>query len=212
MSAIARAASWDMKWEFLFVVWIPIVGLIIQSAIEYFKRRDELEGSAWSYLETTRLDDLTRDDLQRMDRLVRDQCEREINHARSTLEDLRSRLYQSGERDQALEIKQLERKFENGARQVQDIKFGSAPYLSDLHLGQALVECLDFDETLLVRVSALSEDVQDIRQSLSQRQFDLRVLKRLEDQLSAFLYRFETRSRALKPSAEAQQKYRMNGG
>jgi hypothetical protein len=206
---VGRSSSSDLKWDALYIVWIPVLGFLCESVVALFKKREEVAELFWARRGATYLDDLTHNNRKRADRLVRDQCGSDMLHIRDMLNDVRARVYRAGDVDLALRIKQLEQKFEAAHVEVQNLRTGQSPYLTDLNIKTSLWEkMLDYDEHLLVRTAALAEDAHLIQQTFGQGQPIAELLNQLEGRLDAFGHRFETRGQALKTSEQDQQKYR----
>ena len=206
---VAKVASWESKWEALFIVWAPILAVLVESVIAYLKKREEIAEIYWAKPGITYIDDLTRNNREQVDKLVRDQCSQELLHSRDVLNDVRSRVYRSGDTDLALEIKSLERKFDASESKVLNPDFGRPAYLGDLKINRDVWEnMLDFDEGVLVRAAALSQDVHEIGPMSNQGDLSSKQLLELEDKLDRFMNHFYQRSRPLKPSAEEQANYR----
>ena len=156
------------------------------------------------------MDDLVGNDRPQADRLVRNQCDRELGNAQDMLNDMRSRIYKSGDEDAALSVRSLEKKLARVREDVMNPKMGEPPYVTDLKVGRKLwLDMLDYDEQVLVRVSALSEDTQELQQKYTQGKFDLEILNQLEGRLDAFLHHFKNRAQAPQASQEEKDQYRI---
>jgi hypothetical protein len=207
---LSERLGWENPWEVLSVLWAFGLGAVLESIKALYEKREEIGERPFTEAGTTFLDDLTRNNRERIDALVRESCGRELAHSREMLNELRGRVYRQGDEDLALKLRTLEQKFERAQSQILDPRFGAAPYLGDLKINRRTwEEMLDFDEELLVRAAALAEDARRIQQDLSLAQPDPGLLDAQQDRLDGFLHQFETRSRALRSSMEAMAAYRI---
>jgi hypothetical protein len=94
---IAKAASWNVKWEFFMVIWGPVLGVLMGQAVVFFKKREDLDDLFWQSKGITEVDDLSRNNRQRADQLVREQCAEDMRHVQEILSDVQQRVY-GGER------------------------------------------------------------------------------------------------------------------
>ena len=207
---VAGGANWDARWQFYLAVWGFAVLAVLESLKTLFQKREELESQRWAEPGYTYVDDLVGNDRPQADRLVRNQCDRELGNAQDMLNDMRSRIYKSGDEDAALSVRSLEKKLARVREDVMNPKMGEPPYVTDLKVGRKLwLDMLDYDEQVLVRVSALSEDTQELQQKYTQGKFDLEILNQLEGRLDAFLHHFKNRAQAPQASQEEKDQYRI---
>ena len=127
------------------------------------------------------------------------------------LNDLRSRAYKNGAEELALQIRSLEKKFHRTREELMNPNIGVPPYVTDLKVSRRMWDdLLDYDEQLLVRASALSEDVQALQQEYAQgAEITPEKLNQLEGRLDAFLHNFKNRNQALKAPDEQKDQYRL---
>lgn len=190
--------------NWLLILWAPVALFLIESMVSFLKQREKLQQALWQGPGITYLDDLAGKDRQRMDELVRRECGRELMQARNILNEIRSRVYRQGAEDLSLRLRQLEHKVESGAVRVKDPQFGSPAYLarvdgSKLKIpSQAWLDMIDYDESLIVAASGLSDLAQQLQQELVGADAPPAALDPFENRLDTFLHRFETRSRVLK--------------
>ena len=119
-------------------------------------------------------------------------------------------IYQDGNAELALVIRNLEKKVGRAREDVQDPKTGVPPYITDLKISRGLWEdLLDYDERLLVRMSALNADVQTLQQDTANGTLNQERLNKIENVLDAFLFHFRNRSQTLRASEKEIQAYRL---
>jgi hypothetical protein len=209
---LAQAFSWKNYMEVTIGIWTFILFGLLESIKVLYEKREHIAEIKWSKAGITYLDDLTDNNRQEVDQLVRAQARRDLNHIREILNDVRSRIYRGGNEDLALRIRDLERKFESASARLQNPDFGRAPYLDPkLHINSHVWEnMLDYDELLLIRGTALSEDAQEIQQNVSQSQVSQEFFDKLEARLDAYMHEFENRGRTLRSSDAELARYRIN--
>jgi len=202
---LAQAASWGGRLEILLAIWAFVVVALLESLKVLFERREELSETTYPLPGFTYIDDLVRDDRPRADRLVREQSSQELLHVRDILNELRGRVYRAGDADSALRIKELERKFEGRAAEVQRVDFGRPVYVTDLQISRrAWDDLLDYDEDLLLFANALNDKASAIQQRYTSGELSMDLLTSLESELDAFAHRFAGRERAIQmPAASA---------
>ncbi len=204
----SKEPSWSIRWEFMLIIWGPILAVVIQSLIAFLKKREEISEALWTAQGMTFIDDLSRGNRKRTDQLVREQCAGELQLIRETLVDVRSRVYKGGDENQALQIKQLEGKVENCRTEVLNPSFGAPPYLSDLKIDRHMWgHLLDYDEKLLVHIASSSLGAHNIQQKLVVGGSDGEDLTRLEKKIDAFRHDFSMRQNAVKVSEQDLQKF-----
>jgi len=208
---IAGAAESGARWEFYLTIWGFAAIVIFESLRTLFQRREELEEVHWAEPGTTFVDDLVGQDRVQADGLIRNQCESDLRNAQDMLNDLRSRVYQSGAEDLALRMKVMEKKFQESRKLVMDINVGVPPYVTDLKVSRRMWDdLLDYDEQLLVRSSAMSDDVQLLQQEFAQgAEITPEILDQLEGRLDAILHQFKNRNQALRAPDEQKDQYRL---
>jgi hypothetical protein len=207
---IAKSLAWDSPWEVISIVWVFTVGALLESVKTLYQKREQVYIIQETAPRKTFLDDMTADNRQRVDSVVREQCSSEMALIYDILNDLRGRIYRSGDTDMALEVKSLERKTLVINQEIQNPNFGRPPYLSDLKINRRVwEEQVDYDEQLLARASALSEDTHAIQQKYGAGEFSPEMLQKLESGLDEFRYRFANRGQTIKASEKEQEKYRI---
>ena len=207
---IAGDARSDALWGFHLAVWSAVAVVLFDSVRVLMQKREELESDFWSEPGYTQVDELVGNDRKKADALIRKRCKSDLTNAQDMLNDIRSRVYKSGNEDMALKIRTLEKKLGRVRENVLDPLVGVPPYVTDMKIKRKMWQkMLDYDEGLLVRVSALSEDAQSLQQKYAEGKFNLDLLNQLEARLDAFLHHFKNRSQEPKASEEDQKEFRM---
>ncbi len=202
----AGGPDWSNRLEFNLIVWGAVAGILFDSMKKLFQKYDELQQAHWTEPGTTLVDDLVGQDRQQADALVRGQCNLDLQNAQNALNDLRSRVYQQGQEDNALEIRALEKEFARARELVMNPTQGVPPYVTNLKISNKMFDdLLDYDEGLLVRSSVLNDDVQKLMQESARGQFDLEILNQLRASLDALKFHFSNRSQALRTSEEQKK-------
>ena len=197
---LAQNASWDVKWEALLIIWGPLLAVFIESAVSFFKKREDLEEIFWQSKGYTVLDDLSRNNRQRADQLVREQTAGDLGHVRQILNDVRSRVYSAGNEALALRLRELERKVDARRNDVLNPQFGAAPYVSDLKISRLVWDSmLDQDEELLAKSAQLSNQASALQQKLSAGEALDPLGADLENKLDELWHLFANRAHALRP-------------
>ena len=151
----------------------------------------------------TTLDELVRGDRAGADRLVREQAGGEVLRIAKILNELRSRVYQQGEVELALRLRDLERRLERYHQDILQPNYGRPPYLTDLQVKRnAWATMLGYDEDLLLYASALGDKAQDLQAKYTGGEAIAGLLASLEEDLDRLHYRFAGRERAVKPATE----------
>jgi len=134
-----------------------------------------------------------------------------LHNTQDMLNNLRSRAYKNGAEELALQIRSLEKKFHRTREEVMNPNIGVPPYVTDLKVSRRMWDdLLDYDEQLLVRASALSEDVQALQQEYARgAEITSEKLNQLEGRLDAFLHQFKNRNQALRAPDEQKDQYRL---
>ena len=208
---IAGAAESGARWEFYLTIWGFAAIVIFESLRSLFQKREEFEEVHWAEPGATFVDDLVGQDRVQADGLIRNQCDSDLHNAQDMLNDLRSRAYKNGAEELALQIRSLEKKFHRTREELMNPNIGVPPYVTDLKVSRRMWDdLLDYDEQLLVRASALSEDVQALQQEYAQgAEITPEKLNQLEGRLDAFLHNFKNRNQALKAPDEQKDQYRL---
>ena len=208
---IAGAAESGARWEFYLTIWGFAAIVIFESLRSLFQKREEFEEVHWAEPGATFVDDLVGQDRVQADGLIRNQCDIDLHNAQDMLNDLRSRAYKNGVEELALQIRSLEKKFHRTREEVMSPNIGVPPYVTDLKVSSRMWDdLLDYDEQLLVRASALSEDVQALQQEYAEgAEITPEKLNQLEGRLDAFLHNFKNRNQALRAPDEQKDQYRL---
>ena len=202
---IASPAPASSKFEVLLLVWAPFFAALIESIVALFRKREEVAEALWTTAGTTFLDDVTRNNRERADRLVREQCAEDLRQIFTVLNDVRSRVYRAGDEDQALRLKELERKIEQYRQQVLKLEFGKAPYLGDLNItSQVWDHMLDYDEKLLAWMIDAHAAAETIQQQVAAGAPVAELVSGLESKLDHFYNAFASRARALRSQPSDQ--------
>jgi hypothetical protein len=196
---LEKRISNEMLYGTVISIWLIVVPLLLDSVRRYVARREEIAQAAWVLPGATRLDQVVGNNRKHADRVVREQCQVEVQRAASLLEGLVGRCYSAGETDQALLLRKLRQKFSDAAERLMRMDVGVPAYLSDLRLSpQAWDRMLDYDEELLVHANVLAEKTLHCQQAWLTGVHDEASLVELEGDLDSLLYRFEGRARALR--------------
>lgn len=133
-----------------------------------------------------------------IDRLVRSQVDRELQHIHEMLQDCRTRAYRGGNEPAALELMRMMRSLEAQRQKIQNTSFGPAAYAGSLNLtGEVLGKYLAYDEGLLVQVANHAEFTHLLQQKLSDGQAVEEDLKVLSSRLETFGHSFSRRARVV---------------
>jgi hypothetical protein len=101
----------------------------------------------------------------------------------------------------------VERHIEDCAEKVGSLEYGSAPYLTDLHISShAWERMLDYDEDLLLYVKALSDEAQLLQQKSHADQLTDELVSDLDAGILKFGNRFYERGRPLQMPDEDTKK------
>jgi len=208
---IAGAAESGARWEFYLTIWGFAAIVIFESLRSLFQKREEFEEVHWAEPGATFVDDLVGQDRVQADGLIRNQCDSDLHNTQDMLNNLRSRAYKNGAEELALQIRSLEKKFHRTREEVMNPNIGVPPYVTDLKVSRRMWDdLLDYDEQLLVRASALSEDVQALQQEYARgAEITSEKLNQLEGRLDAFLHQFKNRNQALRAPDEQKDQYRL---
>ena len=208
---IAGAAESGARWEFYLTIWGFAAIVIFESLRSLFQKREEFEEVHWAEPGATFVDDLVGQDRVQADGLIRNQCDSDLHNTQDMLNNLRSRAYKNGAEELALQIRSLEKKFHRTREDAMNPNIGVPPYVTDLKVSRRMWDdLLDYDEQLLVRASAVSEDVQALQQEYAQgAEITPEKLNQLEGRLDAFLHNFKNRNQALRAPDEQKDQYRL---
>jgi hypothetical protein len=198
VSRLAAKATSSARQEIQLAIWGFAILAILESLKVIFEKREQLAEASFPLHGFTYINELVRNDRPRADQLVRQQASKELTHAQDILNETRRQVYQAGDTDQALRLRNLERKFEQYNQEVQRPDFGRPPYLSDLKISRrAWDDMLDYDEDLLLFANALSEKANSLQQKQSSRALNPALVASLESDLDRFYHLFRKRERAI---------------
>ncbi|GAB4496662.1 MAG: hypothetical protein OHK0052_06920 [Anaerolineales bacterium] len=183
------------------IIWTAPVGLLIETLIAFYKKRDELMQAYWHENDVVLLDDLVRNQPQKLDALVRQQCSTESRAVYEILRDLRSQATRAQNMPLAKRLKAVEERAEELNRSIQNTQHAIPPYLQkDLRFNRAnWLALVEYDETLLASAAKLANLMHTIRQNLENQPLEDQ-LTRIERALNDFSHAFASRSRILKQS------------
>jgi hypothetical protein len=197
---LSGGRTFEGKADLLVVIWAPTLGLLMESLIAIMKKREAISAAFWTKAGITHLDELSGKDRHKVDELVRRQCSQDLGQVYSLLQETRSTIYQQGNTDLALKIKDLERKVEAVKGEILNPAFGPPAYLGDAHFSTSdWQSMLDDEENLLLMSAFLAEMAYHFQQQALKKQGDLAAaLLDLEERLNAFKHAFSARGRALR--------------
>lgn len=199
-SKITEAAAPERRLDFYILIISIVISVILDSIVTLYKQWEENLSTDWDLEGAIMLEDLSRNNRERVDKIVREKSAAEISEQKRMVNDSRSRVYRSGNEDLALKLRQLESKLDESTHRVLDINFGEAPYLQpDLKISKRLWEnMLDVDEHLLVQAAALTQDALGFQTKVNDQTLDDSFLNHFEDRLDRFLQNFGSRQRPLR--------------
>lgn len=206
---IAKTASWDSKVEVILIIWGFVISVVFESVKVLYEKRESLSEESWMYPGFQHLDNLVGNDRQRVDKLVREHCARELLHVRDVISDVRSREYKRGKIDISLKLKnELERNLEECAARIQKSDYGRPPYMTDLRVSNnAWGQMLDVDEDLLLLVNTLGDETHLLQQKSLEDQLSNTLITDLDLKVSYFCKKFHDRGHPLQmPSESKNQK------
>jgi hypothetical protein len=191
--------EWLTRSEFYYTIWIAILGFNIDGIFKLFKKWEETFANVEQPASILGLDDIRFKDPQAIDNIIRDQSQMEINRQWEILNEVRGKVYRSGNENLALEIKQLERKLENFIPQLKDEKVGKPIYLfDDIKISKASwSHCLDHEEVLLIKAAMLTQSAQEIQSLLAENQSINESLAKFEAEFDVFTSDFMSRNRII---------------
>lgn len=208
-SWIAYLAGWESTTEVMIIIWGFVITVILESVKYLYEKRELLAEEAWMKHGYQHLDNLVGNDRQWADALVREQCANELSHINDVISAVRSREYQRGKIELALEIKnKLERNLEDCLEKVRRGDFGRPPYVTDVHISQRGWEnMLDNDEDLLLYANVLSDRADLFQQKSHKGELNSETISEFDAEISKFRNRFFERGRYLQaPAVETTQK------
>jgi hypothetical protein len=201
--------SWLSKADILVAIWGAAIPILIDRTFALITMREEFEEQNWAQRGHQYLDNLTGNDRQWADQVVREQCVRELRHIQEIVSEIRSSEYQRGNQDFALTLKQtLERNLEDWLAKVQRSDYAKPPYVTDLNISQhAWKQMLDRDEDLILHINALGEWASQLQQKSILSQLMPEAAAKLNAEVSKFGNLFFERGRTLQaPPAEPTKK------
>jgi hypothetical protein len=202
--------SWLDLVEIILAIWAFAVVAVLESVKSLYEKREQIAEVNWTKPGATFIDDLTANRKQ-ADKLVREQCSNDIGNMYQILDGLQTKLYNAGEMDPAVSVRKFKQKVETCQQELKNTNFGQPPYVTDLKISRRVWDnLLDYDEQLLVRASALSEDASRIQQKLAAGEFKPEMLTQLEARLDRFHTKFANRNQALRSTAKDQKPFRLD--
>lgn len=194
-----KDVSKEFQFAWLTGIWGLIIPFLFDAVRRFVDKREKIAEQRWRYGGTAHIDNLTGSDRARADRLVRGQVKGDLSVSAGILDDLVSRVYNSGDQANALRLRELRRKFEDATQKVAQNNFGAPPYLSDLNVTKRGWEImLDYDEQLLAESTAVADLARQLQENYSAEGDPVAGLADLESHLDALLYHFGGRERAIK--------------
>lgn len=198
MTGLKKEMRGDILYGFLTGFWLFLLPVIFGEIKKLIEKREAITQAIWNLPSATYLEQLVGHDRIRADRLVREQCALELERSRGMLEDIVSRLYNSGNTDEALSARDLRHKFESALKKLAETDFGTPAYLGEIKVSSmAWDRMLDYDDGLLGYAGAISQQVYNAQQALGKVN-GLPGRQSMEQRLDDFLYRFGGRSQVLK--------------
>jgi hypothetical protein len=200
VNRLASAASTDGKMGLLLLIWGFVVGVALDSIKVLYEKWETVEETEHLSSGSSRLDDLIGNDRRRADELVREQCQKELQHVREVLQDIRTREFKRDKTDLALKLRnELERNADDSIKKIGNPDYGRPPYVTDLHIDRyAWNAMLNYDEDLLRYANALSDKAHLLQQKSLADELDIGLLTTLDSDISAFCNRFFERGRPIK--------------
>ena len=196
-------ASQNLEWagrnEFYIAIWLFALGVVLESAAVLFKNWEKLFTSDIDTIDAIGLDQLRIKDRQVVSRIVREQCQLELGTQKETLNELRSRVFQAGDTDLALEMRRIEQKIDDFQEKIKDERFGAAPYLrSDIRISEKTwLTFMDNEEYLLIQAALLTENAHSLQVMFGNSQLSQESIQEFEVELDAFMKSFSVRGRIL---------------
>ncbi len=188
----------DILYGFLTGFWLFLLPAIFGEIKKLIEKRETITQAIWNLPSATYLEQVVGGDRKRADRLVREQCTMELERSHGMLEDIVTRLYNAGNTDEALSVRDLRHKFETALEKLAQSDFGVPAYLGEIKVSSmAWDRMLDYDDGLLGYAGAISQQVYNAQQALSKVN-GLPGRQSIEQRLDDFLYRFGGRSQVLK--------------
>ena len=183
LNQASEKIEWIGQTEFYVAIWMFALGVLIESVSKLFKQWESFFADVEKPSNILGLDNVRFKEKGVIDQIVREQSEMELSMQRDILNELRSRVYRSGNEDLALEMKRIERKLEAFIPKIRDTNIGRPIYLrEDVKLSKTGWNLLmDEEEVLLVKAALLSEETQS-----------LQVAANIPDQVSSKISEYET--------------------
>jgi len=147
--------------------WGSIITLVINRLKKIVEKQEllHLRNSAWASEDNLKY--VTEKDKKEVDQLVRKQCVNELAHAQEIMNKARKDLYDIGNTELALQIKQLEQKLEGQRTSILSPDFVSPFYISDSPVRESeWSRVLDQEEDILILVKNFGKMTEKFRLSL----------------------------------------------
>jgi len=197
---LTDGTNWFDQLEILIPIWGFALAVTLENVRRILQIQEAHMEANWSRPGGGSLNNIARNDRERADALVRQQCAQEIQHINEILEDLQTRIYRGGQgdSDQALRLRNLRRKVDDLKARVLDTQYGRPPYMTDLRVTWRMLQTLlDYDEDLLLHVQALGEKAGKLQQKAGTPQWNANLPDELERELDAFMLRFAGREHVM---------------
>lgn len=195
----SQTLEWAGRNEFYIAIWLFALGAILDSVKALFKGWEKLFSMDIETANTIGLDQLRIKNRQVIDRLVREQSTLELGIQQETFNELRSRVFQAGDTDLALEMRRIEQKLDDFKEKIKDDNFGAAPYLkSDIRISeQTWFTFMDNEEYLLIQAALLTESAHSLQVLFTNAQLSHESFQEYEAELDSFIKNFSVRGRIL---------------
>jgi hypothetical protein len=198
MTGLKKEMRADILYGFLTGFWLFLLPIIFGEIKKLIEKRELITQAIWNLPSATYLEQIVGRDKARADRLVREQCSFELERSRGMLEDIVSRLYNAGNTDEAIRVRELRHKFETALEKMKQTGFGTPAYLGEIKVSSmAWDRMLDYDDSLLGFSGAISQQVYNAQQAVGKVN-GMPGRQSIEQRLDDFLYRFGGRSQVLK--------------
>ncbi len=197
---LTDGANWVNQLDVLIPNWGFALAVILENVRRMLQIQEAHMEASWSRPGGGSLNTIARNDRERADALVRQQCAQEMQHINEILEDLQARVYKGGQgdTDQALALRNLRRKVDSLRTKVLDTEYGKPPYMTDLRVTWRMLQTLlDYDEDLLIYLQALGEKAGKLQQKAGTTQWNASLPDELERDLDAFMLRFAGREHVM---------------
>jgi len=197
---LTDGANWVNQLDVLIPIWGFALAVILENVRRMLQIQEAHMEASWARPGGGSLNNIARNDRERADALVRQQCAQEMQRINEILEDLQARVYKGGQgdADQALQLRNLRRKVDDLKTKVLNTQYGQPPYMTDLRVTWRMLQTLlDYDEDLLLNIQALGEKAAKLQQLSGTNQWSASLPDQLERDLDAFMLRFSGREHVM---------------